>query len=54
MPYLNMEQAGRLILPISDIQIQDVVFDVDEDKSPSPNDSSSGFFKRTWSCRWLS
>lgn len=48
-PTFTVEQDESLFVPVSDIETQDVIFDVGEDKSSGHDEYSLGFFMRTWS-----
>lgn len=48
-PKVTDEQAHALIAPIEDVEIQNAIFGIGEDKSPGPDGYTSAFFKGTWS-----
>ncbi|XP_024984053.1 uncharacterized protein LOC112519975 [Cynara cardunculus var. scolymus] len=46
---LSLADSLHLIRPISDMEIQDALFDIGNDKAPGPDEFSSKFFKAAWS-----
>ncbi|KAL2235707.1 UNVERIFIED_CONTAM: hypothetical protein Sindi_1302900 [Sesamum indicum] len=45
---LSNEESTALLLPFTPADVKQAVFDIDEDKAPSPDGYSSGFFKAAW------
>ncbi|GJR62664.1 probable L-cysteine desulfhydrase, chloroplastic [Tanacetum coccineum] len=43
------EEANGMICPVTDLEIKQAMFDIDNDKAPGPNGFTSCFFKRAWS-----
>nr|GEW95104.1 RNA-directed DNA polymerase, eukaryota, reverse transcriptase zinc-binding domain protein [Tanacetum cinerariifolium] len=46
---LNEREANAMIFDVSDKEIKDVMFDIEENKAPGPDGYSYVFFKKTWS-----
>ncbi|GKB02678.1 probable L-cysteine desulfhydrase, chloroplastic [Tanacetum coccineum] len=46
---LSPEEASNMIHPVSDEEIKQAMFDIDNDKAPGPDGFTSYFFKKTWS-----
>ena len=45
---LNVDQFGALLAPVTSTEINDVVFNIGNDKAPGPDGYSSLFFKAAW------
>ncbi|XP_011101564.1 uncharacterized protein LOC105179617 [Sesamum indicum] len=45
---LTVEEASSLLLPVTQADVKQEVFDIGEDKAPGPDGYSSGFFKAAW------
>ncbi|GKA75371.1 hypothetical protein Tco_0781749 [Tanacetum coccineum] len=46
---LNAEEASYMVRDVSDKEIKNAMFQIDDNKAPGPDGYTSLFFKRTWS-----
>ncbi|GKD74119.1 hypothetical protein Tco_1332401, partial [Tanacetum coccineum] len=46
---LNKEEANAMIGQVTDEEIKETVFDIDNNKASGPDGYTSGFFKKAWS-----
>lgn len=46
---LSNEEAERLVKPVSEKEIKEAMYDIDDSKAPGPDGFTSKFFKASWS-----
>ncbi|GJY63501.1 pentatricopeptide repeat-containing protein [Tanacetum coccineum] len=45
---LSLEEADKMVSEVSDKEIKEALFDIDDSKAPGPDGFSSAFFKKAW------
>ncbi|GKF49196.1 hypothetical protein Tco_0142447, partial [Tanacetum coccineum] len=46
---LSEDEANDMIQQVTNLEIKQAIFDIDNDKAPSPNGFTACFFKKAWS-----
>ncbi|KAL0283504.1 UNVERIFIED_CONTAM: hypothetical protein Sradi_7226300 [Sesamum radiatum] len=45
---LTVEEAAEMVSPVTQAEVRDGFFEIDEDSAPGPDGFSSGFYKAAW------